>query len=312
MSASKDGPPKRKRRRTTARPPLPPPPGLVYNAPPHVSFYVGHETYRLVTAADRLDSVRMHQHYVQYAMNNVYGFLTARNCTTEFGIRSNQAKIIAFLFKTILVYNRIVSPYRFRLYECDNAALLLGEPVVFVTRSGDTGAAAIDLYFSKTIVDRLVDAGAPNVGFRYSDDVKEDANKNLDLQAVGCAGKGSSSSSSSSHEQFAHQDLIFRLFIIADHLATHYIDEYISGQTDWINHYRFGCCGGPATTTHIVFKLTSAIVRNASTRPVLFNTTPQHHHHHNYRNFSSSPPPPFVNQIENPVTEPSALLRQLY
>lgn len=55
-------------------------------------------------------------------------------------------------------------------------------------------------------------------------------------------------------------DILNRLFIMADHFCTHFIEIYRHGRTDWINHTNFGTRGG--VTAHTVFKLTSAITSN--------------------------------------------------
>lgn len=286
---------KKKKKKRLVLPPLPPPGLVIADARPTASFYAGNDFYRI--AVDRFDSVQTHQHYVQYTMNNLHGFLGGRNLITPFSIRNNQAKIIAFTFKTILMYNKIVAPYKFRLFECDGPGVLLGEPVVYAK------GHVTKLYFAKSIVDRILDANSPNAVFKYSDDIKVNAHKTLNINDPDCDRKATL-------EQFAHQDLIYRLFIIADHLATHYIDEYTSGEeTDWINHSKFGTLSPSATTTHIVYRLTSAVVRNSVNQSVLFKYNGSGGL---FKDTAVSRTWPHVKQIENPVTEPSPLLRQLY
>lgn len=44
----------------------------------------------------------------------------------------------------------------------------------------------------------------------------------------------------SSGRPISHQSEYLKLLVIADHLATHYIELYKLGSTDWINHTHFG------------------------------------------------------------------------
>lgn len=225
-----------------------------------IKFYIGTRQYQLTKQQKPLD---YYYNYMQFVFNLLYGYLDYNNYSTDAKIKRNYKSIIAYIFQTILRYNYIVTPYKMHLFELPGP-VLLGEPAKYIINKFDT---SISLYFSQTIIEQFLSKSLQYIIFKFSEDITRCDKSSILKSTVDTLHNSSSKPRDCNH--FDNQNLAFKLFTIADHLATHYMDEYKTGSTDWISHYEFG--NQNYTTTNSVFKINANIINNTP-KALVYNT----------------------------------------
>lgn len=225
-----------------------------------LEFYVGVEKYRILENNSILDN---HNAYLKFVISNMHGFITARNLTTKLLLKDNACRLIAQAFFSILDYNNILHIGTCKLIETYKS-VLLGEPCFYRTQKTSINDNIILLlYFNRSIINSFI--------FQYYDDslTLKFAETIMDQKSI-CSAKLNVFENLKDTKPLDYQSVIFRLFIIADHLATHYMSEYIRGSTDWIHHHSFLDLEG-ATTTHLVFNINASIVTSSAKPMQLIN-----------------------------------------
>jgi len=220
------------------------------------SFYLGKTKYRVAECDKPMD---IFQIYVQSIMNLVFGLLSNYNIqldTDTENIMQNKAFILSYIFQAILRYNDITLPYKMKLYS-SNDSFCLSEPMYFdfgETTTAEDDNLYICLYVNEELVNNILKStSSPTITF--SDEIKCSSNIFCKNSIKNCT------------NHFQNQDIIFRLFTIADHAATHFYQLYKTGSTDWVNHKGFG--NQSATTIHSIFDVNIEFASKDFVSPLL-------------------------------------------
>lgn len=107
-----------------------------------------------------------------------------------------------------------------------------------------------------------------------------------------------------------HGALSFIGDIIADHLASHYIDEYKSNDTDWVNHHNFG--NFSATTVHSIFKIFACPFTRSSIGATAFSTNSKTYNKEKINIFDNLVAPRLKNINQPLFNYENAILGRLY
>ncbi len=239
---------------------------------PCESFYVGKQKYEI---CEYDQPMQLFQIYMQSIMNLVYGLLCKYNIqddTDPVNIIQNSSFILSYIFQSILRYNKVILPYTTKLYT-SNDSFCLSEPIYFDfadasdynntpsarrvanpnTNESSAVGLVLNLYINEDLVHNILNSTASSANITFSEEIKSSNNIFTRPVTANC----------SFTKYFNHQDIIFKLFVIADHAATHYIQLYKSGETDWVNHKAFGQQN--ATTVYSIFDVNVDFSHNRET-----------------------------------------------
>uniref|UniRef100_A0AAU8GFH7 Uncharacterized protein n=1 Tax=Faxonius propinquus nudivirus TaxID=3139431 RepID=A0AAU8GFH7_9VIRU len=244
---------------------------LVTKVPPSIFedksskvLYLGKNKYNIQKNYDHIDT---HIIYLQNILNNTYGFLVSRNMINILEINRNINIILTHIFFSILEYNNILYFPTIKIIDTSQHTIL-GEPIVY---SIDNINKSTNIYINTVAVASYIE----NV-------TKYDIKFGEDISTLKCVSKNNNVAATSLEKLTTNmenigseiQELLLKLHILSDHAATHFIDEYINGTTDWINHYKFTIRQPGYVTTHIAFRISSNITTNIS-KPIIIANNQQ-------------------------------------
>lgn len=222
------------------------------------SFYVGSTKFEIKRETNPLVIL---DSYLKNLNDELLGYLQALHISNDEEIIDHAPRILSHLFCAILYSNNVLLPkirirVTFRSVQLSELAYI---PSKQLTSGGDN---SLTLYFAiEDIADYLLcqtDHAPHSIQFE---------NKIIDHRAFlksACANRQRKITPIFAN---VYKNDIFnrKLIAIADHLATHYFDEYRNGCTDWINHENFGNQG--FTTVESIFKFTATTIPRMSKVP---------------------------------------------
>ena len=230
-------------------------------------LYIGKDCVEIIKKQTPMDLFRR---YLQTILDNTYGFLMDHNLTKCFDVYKNFPMVLAHIFKSILEYNKIQTYSN--IYLCESyKSIIFGEPMVY--QANDESCELKLLFFVPCIENILADNSSQSI--RFSDDIIKERGFRDSLSII--FEKEISGKSGDYDDDFGQnydvelQNILLKLFQIADHAATHFIEHYKTKTTDWINHHMFGVkLKGEIVTYCTVFDISASIVENAS-KPIIIS-----------------------------------------
>lgn len=199
-------------------------------------LFVGRQQFKCIEAKS---SVNLIQIYVQSIMNAIYGHMMGTMVSewTASAYLNNAPELLLVLFQTILRYNNAIVPYKMKLYSTASK-ICLGEPMFYQIKDSE-----LLVYINTQIVGKIL-KNTSETSITMSMEITE--TDSWPLPQCG--------------QKFTNQDQIFKLFVVADHAATHYLQQYKTGKTDWIAH--FGFDKQQVTTLASAFSISANLIRN--------------------------------------------------
>ena len=241
----------------------------IYNSPFFSNRNINQRTKELFIGKECMEIVKKQNHmdifhrYLQSVMNNTYGFLIDQNFTNCSDVCDRVSAILTYIFKSILDYNKIQTYPNILLCE-SYKSIIFGEPMTY---SMDKRSCKLKLLFFMPCIAHIL-ASNTSYSIRFSDDITKESCFKDSLSIV--FGDENEYDSSGDHD-IELQNLIMKLFIISDHAATHFIEEYKTGNTDWVNHQCFGkMLKGEIITYNTVFDISANITVNAP-KPIIIS-----------------------------------------
>lgn len=207
------------------------------------NIYIGTKKYNI---KDSLTPLEQHTKYLTYVFNDVQGYILNYNINTNEQIVQNLVKLLTQMFFSILSYNKILFYSNINIHSV-HTNTILGEPMIYIINHTHK---KIDLYINMNEVKSLINnTNTYNISFSDS------------IISFNCLSNDSFLYSGTTI-QLDVQNLLLRLYTIADHAATHYMESYLHSKTDWIGHTEFGKDCKSYITSHILFNITSSIENN--------------------------------------------------
>lgn len=198
-------------------------------------FYVGRQQFEYSYISS---PVQLIQVYVQSIMNIAYGFTSQLdNEWDENTFKHKASEIIICLFQSILRHHNIILPYEMKVYQ-QKRNVCLGEALFYKIHG-----KCLNIFINQEIIENVLENKADPI-LTFSKEIEY----------------ADSWSKPQCGNRFLYQNLILKLLVIADHAATHFLEEYITGKTDWVNHINFG--RQQVTTLASAFQITSNILYN--------------------------------------------------
>lgn len=216
------------------------------------TLFLGVKEYRLVHKSHL--PIDVHAKYIQTIMKSALGFIKESQYISTDSISIHRPNILAHIFCSILAYNDILFYPKIEIHKLSNN-VCLGEALVYYSSDAEE---TLHLYLSLPAIDAIFkDVEFPII---YSEDLR---------RATACktqfAVEKTKISDSMGNGDFTDvQKTIMSLHILADHAATHYIEEYINNSTDMIQHLRFAQELPGFTTTHIAFRVSANIQQESN------------------------------------------------
>lgn len=207
------------------------------------NIFIGTKKYNI---KDSLTPLEQHTKYITYVFNDIQGYISNYNINSIEQIVQNLIKLLTQMFFTILSFNKILFYSNINIYTVTSNTIL-GEPMIYII---DNRYNKIDLYININEVKALIN-NTNTYSINFSDSI-------INFNCL-------------SNDSFLHnkttmesdiQKLLLRLYTIADHTATHYMESYLHSKTDWIGHNEFGKDCKTYITSHILFNITSNIENN--------------------------------------------------
>ncbi|QBB28664.1 hypothetical protein HgNV_059 [Homarus gammarus nudivirus] len=214
------------------------------------TVYMGKVRYNIIT---RYTPLEIFNTYYNSVINGVCGYIEHENINIH-QLKVDPVHILSQTFLYCLYYNNIIIPNKIILHKHETN-VLLGESIYF-NKSYEKNE--LKIHISKPIV----------LNYLNNEDVY-DVTFSSRINNETCSIK---ETLESFREGFNITTDIYntltKLFVLADHAATHYIEEYITDSTDWIHHINFGKSINAFTLINTIFKI-SANISNATNIPKL-------------------------------------------
>lgn len=204
--------------------------------------------------------INKHLHYVHSIINNGFGFLLARNVITYRNVLNNINEILVQLFIAILRYNNILHYAKIKIGVVETN-MILGEPMIYVINHA---TEALHLYVNPNLIEALV-IRENTFSIKFSEEILNFPCKIRTAFETLIRDGPMQQDFINEANASDIEKIMLKLFIIADHTATHYIQEYIKRTTDWINHIDFTEDLSGFTTTALAFRISAALQANINT-----------------------------------------------
>ena len=220
-------------------------------------LFIGKECVEIVKKQKPMD---IFYRYFQNILNNTYGFLIFKNMTNCSDVCDNVSEILTYIFKSILDYNKIQT-YSDIIIGESYGSIILGEPITYIM---DNKSRKLKLFFFMPCIANIL-ASNTNYSIRFSDDIKNSCFKD----SLSIIFENEHAYKTINDHDIELQNLILKLFMISDHIATHFIEEYKTNNTDWINHQNFGeVLKGEIITYNTIFNISATIKVNVP-KPII-------------------------------------------
>ncbi|UHB41798.1 hypothetical protein MrNuV_ORF075 [Macrobrachium rosenbergii nudivirus] len=184
-------------------------------------IYMGTKMFKIDKNVDPLE---VFNDYFIKVLNNTSGYILDENISID-SLINDPCKVITHMFLSILYFNNILIPSQVNLH-VHTTSFLLGECIYY---QKDYQKNILNIHIAKPLILSMLKKQV-EYEIKYSNDI---------ITAQYCMRDNLTKSDNNiefSPEIYKH---IQKLFVIADHAASHYIEEYITGKTDWIHHINF-------------------------------------------------------------------------
>lgn len=185
------------------------------------TMYMGDCKFRILT---KFSPIVNFNAYFSYVINNMCGYINSNTLDLS-QLKYNAEKVLTQGFLACLYYNNVVLPNKIQLMVHDGS-ILLGECLYYTCSYTKD---ELTLHISRTLTTRMILAAMKH-NIIFSDEINKEQLSFKD--------------SLMSNVTYISSDELNRvlttLFVIADHAATHFIEDYVHNQTDWIHHFNFG------------------------------------------------------------------------
>ncbi|UOT91819.1 CmNV_060-like protein [Aratus pisonii nudivirus] len=187
--------------------------------------------------------------YFMYVINEICGYIESNNIQL-IDIKQNPFNIIAHAFLSILNYNNIIFPQKVKIIKHDKN-MIIGEPIYYKCTYEKN---ELNIHMCKNfILSILFHDHIHEINFSsYINHEQYSIKDNLQKP----------------RSNFIVSDEMYKIFtsiiIIADHAATHYIEDYLFDNTDWIHHFYFGKELSNYTLISTVFSVSANVVNTNS------------------------------------------------
>ncbi|UBZ25651.1 hypothetical protein QKT26_gp61 [Carcinus maenas nudivirus] len=213
-------------------------------------LYIGNRQYNIST---KFNPIEIFNDYFIKIMNSICGYCEDQGLSVE-QIKSNPTYILVQAFLSILYFNNIIIPSNIFIRKHENN-ILLGE-CIYYNKCYEKNELNIDV--SNKLVMNFI-TNEENFDIVLSSKINNEQYSIKDnLQKY--------------KEDFVLTDDVHKylvaLFVLADHAATHYIEEYVSGTTDWVHHFNFAKGINTFILINTIFKI-SANISNLDVTPKL-------------------------------------------
>lgn len=231
--------------------------GLAENAKvlnPSQQLYMGNCKFEIKSIFTPLLSFN---DYFVFVTNDLCGFINSRNIGPD-QIAYTPELCVVQAFLSILYFNNIIIPCQIKILTHESS-MILGECIYF-EKSYEKNELVI--HVCTQLISRLILNG-DYYDINFCDKInKEQYSIKDSLQKY--------------NDDIVLTDELNRvltiLFVIADHAATHYIEEYVHSQTDWIHHYKFGKDISSFITLATIFNISANINSVTSIPKVIVDT----------------------------------------
>ncbi len=232
-------------------------------------LYIGKTPYNVI---EKLNPVDDFYHYFQTVINDVFGFIDEHNLSVTH-IRDNPARIACHMFLAMLYYNHIIIPNKIKLHTY-TLPIILGE-CIFYNKQYENNR--LNVYVSNTLIQNLFYKQA-QYDMTFSNRINHEK-YSLKYDITDNFG----SNNGISREMYKY---LITLFVVCDHAATHYIEEYKTNDTDWIHHQNFGRSINSYSLINSIFEI-SARIEKTSIQPKMYADVHKNHDTSFVNNFDS-------------------------
>lgn len=213
-------------------------------------LYMGKSKFVIKT---EYNPVSIFNDYFMFVLNNVCGYITNSDVDIDM-IKNDPSTTLTHMFLSILYYNSIIIPSNIKIVKHDSH-MLLGE-CLYYNKTYEKNELIIHVC-NKLVSNILNDKSIYDINFstkiNYEQYSMKDNLQQFDDNVV------------ITEEMYK---ILLNIFVIADHAATHFIEDYILNKTDWIHHFCFAKEINSFTLINTIFNI-SANVSNVDTTPKL-------------------------------------------
>lgn len=191
--------------------------------------------------------------YFMFVLNSVCGYIANEDYSID-QIRQNPANTLSHMFLSILYYNNIIIPLNITIQKHESN-MILGE-CLYYNKCYDKNE--LNIHICNNLIMEFLD-NEDTYDMTFSKKINyEQYSMKENLQQF----KDDIVITSDMYK------LLVSLFVIGDHAATHYIEDYVLGKTDWIHHFCFAKEINMFTLINTIFSI-SANITNLDTTPKL-------------------------------------------
>lgn len=224
-------------------------------------YYLGTHEYQIVNK--NTQPIDIHSDYIQTIINSTMGYIKHRGFNKYNTLVKNYYVVLAHIFCAILNYNNILFYPKIKIHTT-NSEICLGEVLVY---NINHSLEQLNIYINRTILNSMFRKKEYSITF--NDELKKTTQNRQYFNVL---------KDSEPHEELHIrindiQTDILRLHVLADHAATHFLEEHVLNRTDFIQHLRFGLDLPGYTTTHIAFRMTANIQQETNKVKILTGTT---------------------------------------
>ncbi|QLI62435.1 KN57gp_069 [Dikerogammarus haemobaphes nudivirus] len=215
-------------------------------------IYIGLEEY--IIKNNTIDPLQMHNNYIQTILNSAMGYIKSKSYNTYENILKNRPNILSHIFCAILDFNNILFYSKIKIFTVSEE-ICLGEVLVYYI---DHSTETMNLYISLSVLESMFNnVTKKSYPIIFNEQLKRSSN--CTSRFLSPLGENNIEANIIKKNIDDIKSCLLLLQIIADHAATHFIEEYIYNRTDYIQHLNFASTLVGYTTTHIAFRISANI-----------------------------------------------------
>lgn len=212
-------------------------------------FYIGCQEYEYKKEET---TTTIFSRYLEDCFNGVFWLLNHDKNITHF------QHYITHFFVTILRYNHVYIHPEIYLNTIDDNVRMV-EPAIY--QYVHNKSHRLILHFSRPLIERLLNYDNRNIQITFDQKLKTETTASYDRHKILNASEKYRPIQIFNNPVTAKK--LYSLFVIADHMATHYLQDYRFRETDWVNHANFGLnCG---VTISSIYNLTAVVSNKPNT-----------------------------------------------
>ncbi|UVX94922.1 hypothetical protein CsNV_062 [Callinectes sapidus nudivirus] len=217
-------------------------------------LYIGLSKYTIVTS---YNPIEIFNDYFISISNNVWGYVINEGFSANDMI-TNSHKVLTHMFLSILQYNNIIIPSNINIYQHDNN-ILMGECLYF------------KMMYEKNELNVHISMKMLSTFLMNEDQFDITLSSKINNEQCSVSNNFQKYSEDVAITEDLYKWLV-SLFVLADHAATHYIEEYITENTDWIHHFNFGKSINSFILINTIYKISANITTLESTPKLIVDS----------------------------------------